>query len=444
MSEQVKIMEELALLSKRLNDVVAQPTFDLEKIEKMVEVVAAKRLEADRAGGFVTNWGEHEGGEKDVPELILRKSSDPKVLELQDVNDACLILSKIHKRDPRSFKLYQKHQGTVSELRKAMDTAESTGGGSWIPTGFSSQLIEQYRLALMVANALPQIDMPTSPYEMPVQTNTPTSYFVAESTADDPSSGPTGDITTRKPTLTAKKFFAHLQLSTELDEDSIIPMLPRIRASFAQSLADALEDCLINGDTASPHMDSDTTSATSRRKAFLGLRAIAVDQSYTTALTTFNADTLTNMRFGMGKYGVNPKNLVMITGAKGYGRLLRLKDAAANPVVLTIDKFGPQATAVTGTLAKFDGIDILISEFMREDLNANGIYDATETDTGILMVFKPGFLIGNRRKITLKTWENIRTDQIVTVATSRHAFVDAQDKTTENIVRLGRDLALTN
>ena len=367
-----------------------------------------------------------------------------KVLELQDVNDACLILSKVHDRDPRSFRLFQKYQGLASDLRKAMDTADSSGGGSWIPTGFSAQLIDQYRLDLKVASALPQLEMPTSPYAIPVSTNTPTSYFVSESTADDPSSGPTGDLTTRKTTLTAKKFFAHTQLSTELDEDSIIPMLPLIRTKFARSLADALEDALINGDTASPHMDSDTTSATSRRKAFLGLRAIAVDQSYTTALTTFNGETLGNLRASMGKYGVNPRDLMMVTGPKGYQRLTLLKDSSGNQLVTTIDKFGPQATAVTGTLAKYVGIDIIVSEFMREDLNANGIYDATQTDTGILVVFKPGFIIGNRRKITLKTWENIRTDQVVVVATSRHDFQDAHDKTTERIVELGRDLALTS
>ena len=138
MSELNTLMAEIGTLSKAVSELSARPTVDPAKIEKMVEELIAKRSQFDRTGSFV-KWGTHEGDDKDLPSLITKRSSDAKVLELQDVNDACLILSKVHDRDPRSFRLFQKYQGLASDLRKAMDTADSSGGGSWIPTGFSAQ-----------------------------------------------------------------------------------------------------------------------------------------------------------------------------------------------------------------------------------------------------------------------------------------------------------------
>jgi len=58
----------------------------------------------------------------------------------------------------------------------------------------------------------------------------------------------------------------------------------------------------------------------------------------------------------MGKYAVNPSNVVMFCDPATY-----LAGFLALTNVATVDKFGPQATVLTGQLAAYRGIPIVIS-----------------------------------------------------------------------------------
>jgi HK97 family phage major capsid protein len=143
----------------------------------------------------------------------------------------------------------------------------------------------------------------------------------------------------------------------------------------------------------------------------------------------------------MGKYGVNPTKLALIVGISGYIQLLGVKDSSGNPMVTTIDKYGPNATIVTGELAKFDGMPVIVSEYIQENLNATGVYDGTTTTkTIMLMVYRDACIIGDRRSFTLKTDEDIETDQTLLVATQRMDF-QPRLVTTEKFIGLGYNLS---
>jgi len=139
----------------------------------------------------------------------------------------------------------------------------------------------------------------------------------------------------------------------------------------------------------------------------------------------------------MGKYGVNPNNLAWIAGVRVFHKLLSL------PEVLTVDKYGANATILTGELAKLDGIPIIVSEFIREDLNASGVYDGVTTNRTILpLVYRPAFLYGDRRTITLRVSQELymETDQDVAIATQRLDFQPVQDAASEPVVGLGYNI----
>jgi HK97 family phage major capsid protein len=265
--------------------------------------------------------------------------------------------------------------------------------------------------------------MPTNPYELPITVGRATSYKHTEQTA---ATGQTklpdayaANEPTGKATLSAQGHGCSKLMSKDVEEDSIIPILPFVQRDIVRGLAEGREDAILNGDTAGTHEDSDTTSAADRRKLWLGLRAEANDQSNTTDLGTLSLANLRVMRGAMGKYGVRPADLAFITSVAGYIKLLGLTE------VTTVDKYGSQATVLTGELAKVDGIPVIVSEWARADLNASGVHDgATEDNTVIYLVNRSSYLIGERRRPNVQLLKELyaESDQDALVVRERVAF----------------------
>ena len=93
--------------------------------------------------------------------------------------------------------------------------------------------------------------------------------------------------------------------------------------------------------------------------------------------------------------------------------------------VKTLDVFGPNAPILSGSLAKLGGMDVLISGFMTQDLNASGNYDgSTTTKTGYVIAHRPSIRMGNYKPQTVDVDREITKGQIEIVATRRCALVD--------------------
>lgn len=357
--------------------------------------------------------------------------------ELQRRADDIYLMSKLLRRDPRSLKMWSEFAHEASELRKAMDTATTDEGLEWIPTGFSSELIRKVKLALKVAALHGRIAMPTNPFKLPIDGADATAYLFSESTSDTASKITASTPGTNNVTFDAVKLACRVLVSTELEEDSVVAILPLLRDKIVQALAEAQENATINGDTAGTHQDSDVTLATDVRKAWDGYRKLALAAARVD-LSTLDISGLRALRAAMGKYGVNPNNLAWIAGISVFNKMLSLSE------VLTVDKYGANATILSGELAKLDGIPVIVSEFIREDLNASGVYDGvTTTQTVLPLVYRPAFLYGDRRTITLRVSQELymETDQDVAIATQRLDFQPVQDATGETIVGLGYNIA---
>ncbi len=342
--------------------------------------------------------------------------------EIKSKMDDCYIASKILRIPVKNLKSWGDLCREGSEFKKALDTAAAAGGGDWVPTEFSSQLAEEVRLQLRVAALFPEIRMPSNPYKLPVQIGKLSTFKQPEQTADTGQTkipvGDAGDLTGNA-TLTAVGHASRVLASKEVQEDSIIAIMPFLRAEIAKAIADGREECILNGDTAGTHEDSDVTSADDRRKMWLGLRAHANDQSYKTDLSTLSVTNLRSLRGSMVKYGIMPSQLCWIVSMNTYIKLLGLS------ALETLDKYGPAATILTGELAKLDGIPVLVSEHVRSDLNASGVQDGVTTNKSVLhAVYKPGFVIGNRRQITTQLLSELyaESDQDALITKERIVF----------------------
>ena len=309
---------------------------------------------------------------------------------------------------------------------KALDTATDGSGADYVPTGFSDQFIMDVNTALRLPAAFRRYTMAQESVTLPVEGSYPTVYLASENTNAatrlTESSGSTANVT-----LKAIKLAALTIESFEWSQDALPTALQIVRSKLINGLGRGIEDAIVNGDTATSHMDADITSAADRRKAWIGLRGKAMDDTTGNAdISTFNADTLMKLKKNMGEYGLDIANLVWVVSVSAWNQMLLLRDSEKNPAVLTIDKYGPQATVLTGELGKFLGIPVIPSPFMRENLNASGVYDGTTTTkTGILLVWRPAWVLGDRQEIVLETDRNAAGQFTDLVCTWRGDFKHA-------------------
>lgn len=344
------------------------------------------------------------------------------VLEFQRRADELLIMSTILRVDPRETNYYTEH---FMPAMRAMDSTTAGEGDEWVPTELSSQMIERINLPLRVAGLFPSIPMPTNPYDLP---GMPVARVrggkAVEQTAD---TGQTAfkKITpgTRKIVLTAGKFASTMLVSKELDEDSLIPVMPFMQEEIVDYLAADIEDCILNGDGTGGHQDSDVTDADDPRRVFDGLRLMGLAQAGTkldgSSASALTVALLRSAREKMGKYGLDLGNLASILGINSFYQLLDDSN------VVTVDKFGAGATVLTGQLGSVDGVPIVVSEYVRQDLNASGVYDgSTTTETYAVTVHRRGFINGIRRQMTMQWLREVYAeyDQDALVVTHRRAF----------------------
>lgn len=363
--------------------------------------------------------------------------SMPKDLQVE--SDGIFMMSKILGKRPQELKSWDSFTRRSGEFKKALDTATAGEGSEWVPTGLSPDLFELVRLQLRVAALFPTIPMPTNPFDVPYQIGKFVTTKHSEQTADtgqtELSKISTSSIT-GKTTFTAVPHGGIVLVSTEATEDSLVPMIPFMRQEVIQGLADGREDFIVNGDTAGTHEDSDITDSDDRRKIVLGLRALAHDNSYTRDLSTFSLGNLRLMRSDMGKYGVAPGQLAWITGIAGYIKLLDLDE------VVTLEKYGPNATVLAGELGRIDGIPIIVSEYVREVLDANGVYNAAGTKTVLHLVRRDRFGIGERTRgeVTMLRELYAASSQIGALVRERVDFQPLTTISSERITNLGQNV----
>jgi len=363
--------------------------------------------------------------------------TDSAIRELQRLNDEMFIADMLlsgkgdtpYARlslDPgvrmKSLKSWARWEKLSTQFQRDLITTTTTLGGNWIPTQLSARLFELIQPELRVAALFQSIDMPNKVFELPVMGADMIAYLIAEAQTIS-----TSDITTNKTTFTAVKLATRTLASTEVLEDTAIAMEPMVTAQIAKSISRGIEDAIINGDTAGSHQDSDVTSGADRRKAWDGLRKHGLISSMPKVdLSTFTSTTLLSMKSGMGTYGVIPSQGAWIVGFKGYIKLMDAGQSSQPSMFLTRDKYS-SPTLESGEIGQMFGSPVVLTEFMRENLNASGVYDGTTTTkTAMFYVNREGFALGRRRDISISrsAEQLIDKDQIVFTGTWRGHFRD--------------------
>jgi HK97 family phage major capsid protein len=305
---------------------------------------------------------------------------------------------------------------------KALTTGGAGNGAELIPADLSSDLQMRMYLDSQLAAALiaSEIDMPSDPFKLPLKTTRTQFYKGSEAPGSNPTASNPG---TGSITLDSTKMIGVAEYSYEADEDSIIAILPMLQEDMASGAAFTFEQAVLSGDAVGPHQDSDIEAiAGHAAKSFNGVRALALANATTKRdLSTggISAANIAAMRKQMGVYGVRPRDLALVVGPRGYNDLVSLSET------LTFDKVGnPDAARIlSGTAASIYGIPIIVSDAVREDLNATGVYDGTTNTKGsVFLIHRPSWVVGVRRGFTVEVDVNKLQQVNYVIASFRRDF----------------------
>ena len=308
-------------------------------------------------------------------------------------------------------------------LKAAMDSTTATTGDEIVSTQEAAALWMDVNLETMVSPLFSRIEMPSNPFEIPLQLGDVnwfpgTENLAATSTA----------LTTAKQTLTAYELVGQVPWSLTLDEDAIIAMASEVRTSLVRNAAEVIDDLLINADTNVTNNINADGATTSKTTVGKGHWLIGFDGLIKLPLVTNTAqgnnhnaavsdDMFNLIRLKLGKYGVKPSELVYIMDINTYIKSLTVANFR------TLDKLGPNATVLTGQLGAVEGIPVIVSEQMLLSAADGKVTDDTAGTVGrLLIVNRTQWRVGFRRELSIETDRDIQKRQNVMVVSMRLAF----------------------
>ena len=230
--------------------------------------------------------------------------------------------------------------------------------------------------------------------------------------AYDPANG--AGIVMSERTLSTKKLISQSYLGNETEEDAIMPILPLIRESMVRSHARGIENAILAGD------DADGAYGTSGA-AFEGLLHLARnDSDFTQSTDPFATDTVTavellSMRKNMGKYGVNPADVVYVVSQRTYFELLE------DPEFQDANLVGDMATKLSGEIGQIFGSRVLLcDEFATPAVSK----------FAAIAVNPRNYVLPRLRGVTVESDYEVAAQRRVLVASQRIGFTDLIDGVT--------------
>lgn len=305
-------------------------------------------------------------------------------------------VSELTEREVRELKSYKAFEKSLKDFGRALNTGTALEGGNWVPESMSAQVMEKLKLAEVVMSYFPVIQSQTQLYRYPFKLRFPVAQRAPQLTGSGVYGGiggganpytnlagaaayGTNSYTDRKTFDTGKKL-RFLELATdEADEDMIIPAVQGLIDDIGMAMDRGWETAGINGDTSATHQDNDITGAptgVTPETLLDGLRRFYLQQSTPAVVSASASPTIAqiqSVRVKMGIFGAASMRsfLKLFVSATGMLHLMM------NKRVMTLDMFGVNATLPAGFLGRVMGIDIIESNFVRDDLHTDGKNNAT-------------------------------------------------------------------
>ena len=332
---------------------------------------------------------------------------------------------RVDKRPTGQFESFSRSV-LQSMTRAAMDSTTAGSGDELVATLEARELWMDVNLQTLVAPLVQSFSMPSNPFDLPRQLGDVNFYPGTENVATTSTASSTG-----KSTLTAYEMVGQVPYSFTIEEDAVIAMLPEIRAGLVRSVAEALDDVILSGDTTTTNninADGATISASDAGKGhwligYDGLVHLPLVDNTSQANNhgaAVSDDMFNEIRAKLGKYGARPSELVWVMDVNTFIRAQSISQFR------TMDKLGPNATVLTGMLGAVEGIPVVVSEQMKLADTDGKVTDAgNATDTGRLLIFnRTQWAQGFRREMTIDVDRDTQGRQTVVTVSFRQALTE--------------------
>ena len=391
-------------LEKRVND----------KYDNVEEVVDSLKAELKEKSEEITKIREskRQFGDRGRP-------LDPNA-DIKDIEDAWLLAKAIGARsieDTKYGKSVMEKQNAMSGVAVSSADFEQT---------VSTNIERDIELQLILAPLFREIQMSSATQILPILPDSGYAEFTSNQAATgssphgnlaqtgDTYGSPYGGIDMTERTLSTKKLISTSYLGNETEEDAILPILPLLRESMIRSHARGVENSILAGD------DADGAYGTSGA-TYEGLLHLARnDSDYTQSSTAFASESLTALhllaaRKNMGKYGLNPADVVFVVSLTSYYQLL--EDAEFQDVNLV----GSVATKLSGEIGSVFGSKVIVCpEFAT----------AAVSKFYACAVYARNFVRPVLRGMTVESDYEVAAQRRVLVASQRIGFIDLIDGAT--------------
>ena len=295
-----------------------------------------------------------------------------------------------------------------ANLAAAMDSTTAGSGDELVPTGEARELWMDVNLQSVLLPLFTVLDMPTNPFDIPVQLGDVNWYPGTQNVATKSTAPGTG-----KKTLTAYEIVGMIPLSYDLEEDAVIAIMA---------------DILLNADTTVTNginSDGATIAADSAGKGhwllgFDGLRHLplvdATGQANDKNAAADDAMFSANLKL-LGKYGIRPSAVIHAMDIRTYIQAMTVSNFR------TVDKFGPHATVLNGQLGAVGGIPVIVPETLRLTATDGLVTDGVAGTVGQLLTFnRSQWMVGFKRQLTIEADRDTKQRQSTIVASMRIAF----------------------
>ena len=393
---------------------------DIPPLKEELDRIAAqltKAQDAWRDGEKRAILAKFSGGDR--PRVAFGKYEGLDVLDV-----ACIrSLLNAQLRDPSGLhpRMLEDWQ---TNIKAAMDSTTAGAGDELVDTQEARALWDDVNLETSIAPLFNTVQMPSNPFQIPLQLGDVNWYPGTENVAARGSA-----LTTARQTLTAYELVAEVPWSYDLDEDGVIAMMEELRRSLLRNAREVIDDVLLNSDTTRTNninADGATISPTDAGKAqwLLGFDGILhlplVDNSSqaNNHQAAVSDDMFNEVRAKLGKYGVRPSEVAYICDINTYIRALSIGNFR------TLDKFGPQATVLTGQLGAVEGVPVIVSEQMRPADADGKVTDSGNTATTgrLLILNRTQWLVGFKRELAIETVRDPQKRQNIMVVSFRIAL----------------------
>jgi len=288
-----------------------------------------------------------------------------------------------------------------------------------LATDVSAMIEKEIMQELRLAQAFREVTVNSETTLMPLQTDTNKATWGSNAATSGNLENPTGSdgYQPSNVIMKATKLISTTFMNNETDEQMLINLMPMLVESVARAHARAVDNAFINGTSGG-------------NEGFDGLEALGAttfDTSVSAANltgTAVDAADFLSARKLMGKYGMNPADLVYVVSQKRYYDLIA--DAAFADIT---DVGSDVATKITGQVGAIFGTPVIVSDQIEAE--------ADNATVGYAVNIR-NFVVPRLRGVNVEQDYEVMNQRRVIVATQNLGFTQLAADTTndKSVVKL--------